>query len=270
MAVAQDGEAVGSVSGGCVEGAVYELCHEVMETGVAVRESFGYCGDTAFAVGLTCGGTIEVFVQPAPSPQVVEAAFDASPVAVARLLDGAGATLAVWPERVHGTTGLADLDAEVVGHARAMPDLGTTGIRSARCRPGKHVFIQSCATKPRLLICGAIDYVAAVATLGKLLGFQVTICDARPLFATRARFPDADEIVVDWPPRYLSPSRPDRKGTGAPALAHRSRPRCPHPEETAVAIAAELVAEHRGGTALPLTQTNGPIHHGHTASVAVA
>ncbi|MFF0014902.1 XdhC family protein [Streptomyces sp. NPDC005374] len=322
MAVAEDGEAVGSVSGGCVEGAVYELCHEVMQTGVAVRESFGYSGDTAFAVGLTCGGTIEVFVQPAPSPEVVEAALGTSPVAVARLLDDSGATLAVWPERVHGTTGLPDLDAEVVGQARAMLDGGATGIWSARCHPSRQVFIQSYATKPRLLIFGAIDYAAAVATLGKFLGFQVTICDARPVFATQARFPDADEVVVDWPSRYLTSTEVDSR-TIVVVLTHDpkfdvpllevalrlpvgyvgamgsrrthterlarlrqvgltegelARLRSPigldlgarTPEETAVAIAAEFVAERRGGTALPLAQTNGPIHHDRTTSAAVA
>jgi xanthine dehydrogenase accessory factor len=222
MAVSEGGEAVGSVSGGCVEGAVYELCREVAETGVAVRASFGHSDDSAFAVGLTCGGTIEVFVQPSPSPQVVEAVSGASPVAVAHLLDGSGATLAVRPERLYGTTGLADVDAEVVGQARAVPDGGASGIQSVRCRPDLEVFIQSYAAKPRLLVFGAIDHAASVAAIGTFLGFRVTVCDARPAFATEARFPDADEVVVDWPHRWLKSTEVDSR-TAVVVLTHDAK-----------------------------------------------
>ncbi|GAA2734475.1 XdhC family protein [Actinocorallia aurantiaca] len=320
MAVAEDGEAVGSVSGGCVEGAVYELCREALETGEAVRESFGYSDDTAFSVGLTCGGTVEVFVQPAPPPRVVEAVSGEAPVAVAHLLDASGATLAVLAGRHHGSTGLADVDSVVVAEARAMLDGGATGIRSVRCRPGLDVFIRSYATRPRLLVFGAIDHAAAVATLGRFLGYHVTVCDARPVFATEARFPDADEVVVDWPHRYLASTEVDAR-TNVVVLTHDAkfdipllkvalrlpvgyvgamgsrrthaerlarlreagltdgelaRLRSPigldlgarTPAETAVSIAAEFVASRRGGGALPLSRTGGPIHHDRDRDVA--
>ncbi|HSA53694.1 MAG TPA: XdhC/CoxI family protein [Yinghuangia sp.] len=313
MAVAENGEAVGSVSGGCVEGAVYELCGQVIETGTAVRESFGYSDETAFEVGLTCGGTIEVFVQPAPAIDVVRAVEGTTPVAVAHLLDGAGPTLAVRPDGHHGTTGSADVDAVVVTEARAMLDSGLSGILSVRCRPGLEVFIASYATKPRLLVFGATDYARSVASIGKFLGYRVTVCDARPVFATPARFPDADEVVVDWPHRYLAATEIDAR-TAVVVLTHEAKFDVPllevalrlpvayvgamgsrrtHAErldrlrevglsdaelarlrapigldvgartleETAVSIAAELIATRRGGTALPLTTTEGPIHH---------
>ena len=66
------------------------------------------------------------------------------------------------------------------------------------------VFVASYAPKPRMLVFGAIDFAAAVARVGSFLGYRVTVCDARPVFATRTRFPDADEVVVDWPHRYLT------------------------------------------------------------------
>ena len=86
---------------------------------------------------------------------------------------------------------------------------GLTGVR----RYGEHgerrgdelaVFVHSFAPPPRMLVFGAIDFAAAVARAGKFLGYRVTVCDARPIFATAARFPDADEVVVDWPHRFLA------------------------------------------------------------------
>lgn len=313
MAVAENDDVLGSVSGGCVEGAVYELCREVLRTGESAREAFGYSDDTAFSVGLTCGGTIEVFVRPQPPPDVFEALSGTTPVTVAHLLEGSGAVLVVGPHRHVGTTGSADLDAVVVAEARAMLDTGATGIRAVRCRPGTEVFIASYADRPRMLVFGATDYAGAMASVGKLLGYRVTVCDARAVFATPERFPDADEVVVDWPHRYLASTRTDARtlvvvlthdpkfdvplleaalrlpvgyvgamgsrrthderlarlraaGLTEPELARLHSPigldlGARTPEETAVAIAAEVVAVRRGGTARPLARTTGPIHH---------
>ncbi|WP_067491323.1 XdhC family protein [Actinomadura hibisca] len=325
MAVAADGEAVGSVSGGCVEGAVYELCREALRTGETVRESFGYSDDDAFAVGLTCGGTIEVLVRPGPVPDAALAAISRDEqVAVVQVMPPAQGILAVWPDRHDGTTGFADVDQAVIGEARAMLDGGRTGSISVRCREDLDVFVCSYAPAPRLLVFGAIDYATAVAGVGKFLGYRVTVCDARPVFATPARFPAADEVVVDWPHRYLAAqaergavdgrtvicvlthdakfdvpllevalrlpvayvgamgsrrthddrlARLRRTGLSDRELARLRSPigldlGARTPEETAVAIAAEFVAARRGGTALPLGQTNGPIHHDRSASAS--
>ncbi|MFC6878681.1 MULTISPECIES: XdhC family protein [Actinomadura] len=326
MAVSADGEAAGSVSGGCVEGAVYELCREALRTGEPARESFGYSDDDAFAVGLTCGGTVEVHVRPGPVPDAGLAAVSRGEhVAFAQVVPG-GDLLVVWPDRHHGTTGRADLDTAVVGEARAMLDGGRTGMRTVRCRDDLSVFVQSFSSPPRLLVYGAIDHAAALARQGSFLGHRVTVCDARPVFATPARFPDADEVVADWPHRHLAAEaeRGALDGRTAvcvlthdakfdvPLLAvalrlpvayvgamgsrrtHRdrlarlreaglsdgelARLRSPigldlgarTPEETAVAIAAEIVAARRGGSALPLGRTGGPIHHDRPAAAHVA
>src|SRR4051812_2443076 len=218
MAVSGDGEVVGSVSGGCVEGAVYELAQEVMESGQAVVQRYGVSDDDAFAVGLTCGGILDVLVEPisrATFPlfgEVVASIERHEPVAIATVTEGPGeigARRIVWPDRSEGSLGLDRLDEAVDDDARGMLAQGTTGIR----RYGRHgerrldelaVFVHSFAPPPRMLVFGAIDFAAAVARVGKFLGYHVTVCDARPVFATAKRFPEADEVVVKWPHRFLT------------------------------------------------------------------
>ncbi|WP_052665310.1 XdhC family protein [Nitriliruptor alkaliphilus] len=216
LAVHPDGEVLGSVSGGCVEGAVVEVATEVLETGVPQRVRYGISDDEAFAVGLTCGGTIEVFVRTvAPGDLDLDAlALDLeadAPVAVAVVVDGerAGATVAIRPEGVTGSTGDEGLDHAVVADARGMLQQGATGLRhygphGERRIDDVGVFVAAFAPRPRMLVFGAIDFAGAVASIGRFLGYHVTVCDARARFATQARFPDADEVVVAWPHRYLS------------------------------------------------------------------
>ncbi|MFC4501467.1 MULTISPECIES: XdhC family protein [Streptomyces] len=220
MAVGPGDEVVGSVSGGCVEGAVFELAQEVVASGEARLETFGYSDDDAFAVGLTCGGEITVLVRAVtpdldPSFGAVAGSVAAGkPVTVATVTDGPagrGATLAVWPDRALGTLGTAGLDAAVTADARGELAVGATVVRHygprGQRREGRRntvsVFLHSFTPPPRLLVFGAIDYAAAVARLGDFLGYRVTVCDARAVFATAKRFPPGVEVVVDWPHRYL-------------------------------------------------------------------
>jgi xanthine dehydrogenase accessory factor len=218
MAVSASGEVVGSVSGGCVEGAVYELAQQVIDTGEPVLQSYGVSDDDAFAVGLTCGGTIEVFVAPmsrsaAPDLTAVASSIERSePVALATVISGPGrigARLAIWSDRRSGRLGPERLDDAVTDDARGVLDHGATtvlryGAEGQRRLDDLAVFVQSFAPPPRMLVFGAIDFAAAVARVGKFLGFHVTVCDARPVFATENRFPGVDEVVVDWPHRYLA------------------------------------------------------------------
>ncbi|WP_017591169.1 XdhC family protein [Nocardiopsis potens] len=218
MAVAPSGEVVGSVSGGCVEGAVYELAQQVIETGMPVRETYGVSDDDAFAVGLTCGGTLHVLVEPVDPrryPQLgdVIAAVDGHrPVAVATVAGGPGplgARRVVWPDGAEGSLGAPRLDAAVDDDARGMLAQGGTGTLhygadGQRRGDELEVFVQSFAPAPRMLVFGAIDFAAAVADIGAYLGYRVTVCDARPVFATSGRFPRAEEVVVKWPHAYLA------------------------------------------------------------------
>jgi xanthine dehydrogenase accessory factor len=222
LAVSGEGEVTGSVSGGCVEGAVYELARDVIETGVPVLQTYGVSDDDAFAVGLTCGGILDVFVERIGQEEFAELGEVAAsvergdPVAVATVIAGPGrigARRVIWGPAdagaPGGSLGAGDrLDAAVDDDVRGMLAQGLTGVR----RYGAHgerrgdelsVFVNSFAPPPRMLVFGAIDFAAAVARVGKFLGYRVTVCDARGLFATQARFPDADDVVVDWPHRYL-------------------------------------------------------------------
>jgi len=227
LAVSAGGEVVGSVSGGCVEGAVYELAQEVRQTGQPVMQTYGVSDDAAFEVGLTCGGIIDLFVEPVSKErypelaQVAAAIRAADPVAVVTVIAGpgvVGARRIVRPEgQGAGTLGAGDrLDQAVDDDVRGMLAQGLTGVRhygehGERRLDDLSVFVQSFAPPPRMLVFGAIDFAAAVARAGKFLGYRVTVCDARPIFATHARFPDADEVVVDWPHRYLASTDVDQR-----------------------------------------------------------
>ncbi|MDB1086427.1 XdhC family protein [Streptomyces sp. ACA25] len=217
MAVAEDGDVVGSISGGCVEGAVYELAGEVIATGRPVLTTYGVSDDDALEAGLTCGGIIDIFVRPAGGghwpelPAVLESIAAGRPVAVATVISGdppPEGDLVVTPEGTTGTLGDPRLDSGVAEQARGMLARGTSAVvhvgpEGQEEGNGLAVFVQSFAPPPRLLVFGAIDFAGAVARLGKFLGYHVTVCDARPVFATRKRFPEADELVVSWPHRYL-------------------------------------------------------------------
>ena len=330
MAVSAGGEAVGSVSGGCVEGAVYELATQVTASGKPVLQRYGISDDDAFAVGLTCGGIIDIFVEPASRErfaylgEIAEDVRQGVPVAAATVIEGpgiVGARRIIWEgERTAGTLGAGDrLDAAVDDDARGMLAQGLTGVRrygpdGERRRDELAIFVQSFAPAPRMLVFGAIDFAAAVARAGKFLGYRVSVCDARPVFATASRFPDADEVITDWPHRYLAKTATDER-TVICVLTHDpkfdvpllevalrqpaayigamgsrrthddrisrlreagltetelARLRSPigldlgarTPEETAIAIAAELIQLRWGGTGQPLTATTGRIHHG--------
>jgi len=218
MAVDADGQALGSVSGGCVEGAVYEVAAEVLAGGPPVVETYGISDETAFAVGLTCGGILDVLVQPVGHEQapllreLLGLLEREEPVALATVVSGPaplGALLLVTPTRVAGSLGTEGLDVATTDDARGMLGVGQTGTRHYGPRGERRVdevavFVQAFAPPPRMLVFGATDFAGAVAQAGVFLGYRVTVCDARPVFATVKRFPDAHEVVCAWPHDYLA------------------------------------------------------------------
>jgi xanthine dehydrogenase accessory factor len=332
MLVGPGGEAVGSVSGGCVEGAVYELGQQVLADGRPVLQRYGVSDDDAFAVGLTCGGIIDIFVEKIDQDSyghlgaVAEAIRSELPVAVATVVSGPaerlGKRLVVWPDRTDGGTGSARLDDAVRDDARGLLDAGRNamlhyGVDGQRRGEGLDVFVESFAPPPRMIVFGAIDFAAAVAKIGSFLGFRVTVCDARPVFATASRFPGANEVVVEWPHRYLAAeaeagridartvlcvlthdpkfdvpllevalrlpevgyigamgsrrthedrlARLREAGVTEAEIGRMSSPigldlGARTPEETAVSIAAEMIALHWGGAGARLAEREGPIH----------
>ncbi|MCK8433166.1 XdhC family protein [Streptomyces sp. D2-8] len=328
LAVSADGTAIGSVSGGCVEGAVYDLCLQSLQDGGTLVERFGYSDEDAFAVGLTCGGTIDVMITPFAGGRAVEEAALAAaardePVALARVVRGPagllGQALVVRPDGSYDGAlgGDPGLDRTALDRARALLETGRTGTvelseNGSHCPGGLTLLVEAAVPPPRMIVFGAIDFAAALVRAGSFLGYHVTVCDARPVFATRARFPEADEIVVDWPDRYLRRTETDERTVlcvlthdakfDIPLLAealrlpvayvgamgsrrtHEDRNRrlreagvseheltrlrspigldlgARTPEETAVSIAAEIIAARHGGTGTPLTDSATPIH----------
>lgn len=228
MAVADDGEVIGSLSGGCVESAVHELALTVLESGRAVSTRFGTSDDEAFAVGLACGGQIDVLVTPIveadPAAQLriyLEAESTSTAAALALelpglteadsgSLSGPSRSLTVDADQhVHGDFGHSRLTEHIATDAAAMTRTGGTGIlefddTGRRLGAGTRIFVTTSTPPPRLLIFGAIDYAAALAELGRFLGYRVTVCDARQVFTTSARFPAAHEVIVSWPHRYFA------------------------------------------------------------------
>lgn len=211
MAVTAEGRAIGSISGGCVEGAVYQAALEVLAGEPARTCRFGVSDDDAFGIGLTCGGTIEVLVEPAVGStwhhldRVQAARAAEQPVVLATVVEGAtvGAALLVGDDgATEGTLGEGpDLDATVADAAGALLGGGPAAV--ARFDEVA-VFLQPFVPRPRLVVLGAIDFAGPLVRAGRLAGFRVSVCDARPVFATPERFPEADEVVVDWPHRFLA------------------------------------------------------------------
>ena len=248
-----------------------------------------------------------------------DALAEQSPVAMATEIEGqnVGNKLLVTPEDHEGTVGNEELDRAVVEAARGMLEGGRTGVRRYGPRGQRRmedvaVFIQSFAPPPRMYVFGAIDFASAVARIGKHMGYRVTVCDARAVFATRERFPTADEVVVAWPDEFLKTAEVDGRtvicvlthdpkfdvpvlkaalktpagyiGAMGSRRTHNNRTTrlreegvtdeelsrisspvgldigARTPEETAVAIAAEIIALSTGHSGGRLSERSGPIH----------
>lgn len=220
MLVTGGGDVVGSVSGGCVEGAVYERAQGVLDGEEPGLQRYGVSDDDAFAVGLTCGGIIDVFVERIDRdtfPHLEELTTSVrkeEPVAVATVVEHpdaslVGSRLLVWDDRTRGELGERRVDDAITDDARGMLANGRSGVleygpEGQRRGEGLRVFVNSYEPPPRMVVFGAIDFAAAMARMGAFLGYRVTVCDARRVFATRSRFPGVDDVVVDWPHRYLA------------------------------------------------------------------
>jgi xanthine dehydrogenase accessory factor len=225
MLVDDLGRIEGSVTGGCVEGALVHEAGEVLAGGPPRVVQYGISDQQAVDVGLMCGGTVRLFVHEitARERDALAAARDAldagRPVALATLLDGerAGAKLCVLEDEVTGTLGVTELlDRSVVRDARGFLDEGRSAVRRYSATgevmgSDLRVHIQAFATPPTMVIFGAIDFSAALARLAAEIGYRVTICDARSAFARSPRFSRHAEVVVDWPDRYLAGRRLGRR-----------------------------------------------------------
>jgi len=177
MLVTRSGKMAGSVSNGCIEGAVFEEAQKVLMSGAPKVAAFGVADDVAFEVGLACGGHIEVFVQPLGR---------AHRQLVGMLNRDEPATL---------RTNLSTGEAELVDGTAAGTELA---------RRDGDVFIEPFRRPAQLVIIGAIHIAIPLHRLAKLMGYRVTVVDARSKFATRERFPESDELIVAWPDEAMA------------------------------------------------------------------
>jgi xanthine dehydrogenase accessory factor len=180
LALNDVGEIAGSVTGGCVEPSVISEAQEVLDGGPARLREYGIADDEAFEVGLACGGTVAILIAPLEAevvPTLADAVRVDRPVALAVTAAG-----------------------DRIGEQRLVDPVSESTLTEI---DGDTVFVHALNPRPAMYVFGAIDHAAALARVGKLLGYRVTVCDARAAFVTPERFPDADELVVDWPDRFL-------------------------------------------------------------------
>jgi xanthine dehydrogenase accessory factor len=193
LLVAEDGRMVGSVSGGCVEGAAAEAVQEARRSGHASVIRYGISDDLAWSVGLACGGTIDVLVQPNVPEDVLAAARD----------DAAGLGATVVTELPADTPPLASARPGAPPSGASLEQLRAETLAAGRSRTvevgGRSVFIEAFPARPRLVIVGATEIARSLVLLAGALGYERIVIDARSAFATAERFPDVDALLSDWP-----------------------------------------------------------------------
>lgn len=222
MAFTAAGAAIsGSVSGGCVEGAVIEAGSETLATGRPQLLHFGVADETAWGVGLACGGTIDVFVEP-----LDRATFEVARRWIENGESGALLTVVRGPDRLLGRKLVAENGAVVSGSLGPGLDEAAVALAVATTQPGPaqlaqgvEVFVDWLRPAPSLVIVGGAHIAVALARLAKGLGYQTVVIDPRRAFGNVARFPDVDQLVQAWPDKALA-EHPLRAGSAVVTLSH--------------------------------------------------
>ncbi|EFO79665.1 protein of unknown function DUF182 [Oscillochloris trichoides DG-6] len=251
MIVSASQSLAGSVSGGCVEGAVIEACQTVLSSGQARLLHFGVADEAAWEVGLACGGEIDILVEPLTHYALIRQAITSEqPLASATLITGPGLgkKLLITPDGVcHGGLGDPVWDERIRRDAQTLlthtitkvveyPDLACS------------VLIESFAPAPRLFMVGAVHIAISLDTLARILGFHTVIIDPRATFASRERFPHAHELHVAWPDEVL-PGRLDARSCLA-VLTHD-----PKLDDPALRVALNSPAGYIGALGSSKTHT---------------
>ncbi|WP_221584964.1 XdhC family protein [Microbacterium sp. G2-8] len=236
MAITARGEVIGSLSGGCVEGDAVALAHCVLADGAARTARFGFDDDTAHAAGLACGGLVDVIAYEAHASDALRTAAGGGAVTIGIDLDTGSvvdhpalASAALLREtRVIEVDEPSDPGAPRPEPRRMRPDAddlrGSAPLSPNDQRPAtpRRILAISCAPKPRLILLGATEHAAALCRVGSAAGYAVTVCDPWAVLATRERFPDADDLVVDMPQDLLARAEVDAR-TAIVVLTHDTR-----------------------------------------------
>ncbi len=203
MLASRTGAIAGSVSGGCVESATASEITEAIARGTPKLVTFGVSHERAWEVGLACGGTIRVYVEPSVRPEVLDAARGAGGEVVATIIDGPylGRSVRVFEDgRIEGTPprGLAPAQLREAALAALRRERSTTLELQADGNPVS-VFLEVFPREPRLVIFGGVHVAVELARLAKPLGYRTIVADGRQAFLTRERFPTADDLILGWP-----------------------------------------------------------------------
>jgi xanthine dehydrogenase accessory factor len=225
MGINELGEVVGAVSGGCVEGAVVEVAERIIDGADPQLLHYGIADEDAWDVGLPCGGEISVWVQnyisgeaQARFTELAQSGARAALVTVVEDSKAAGARMLVLPDGdPEGTLGDTELDEAAVGFAREA--LWTE--RSEMHEVGESkLFVDVVAPPPRLIVVGAVDFAAQLCEVAKIAGWRPFVIDPRARFATTARFPAAERVIVAWPDEGFGQLDPIDPATAIAVLTH--------------------------------------------------
>jgi xanthine dehydrogenase accessory factor len=214
MLATDQGVIAGSVSGGCVEAAAAAEIQAALERGTPRLVTFGVSDERAWEVGLACGGTIKIFVEPTVPAAVLEAARGPGGEVVATVLggDGIGRSMRVFDD------GRMEGDVEPLIPRERVREAALESLRRESSRtleletPGgpASVFLEVFPRQPRLVIFGGVHIAVALVPLARMLGYRTIVADGRQAFLTRERFPDADELILAWPEQAFNRIQLDR------------------------------------------------------------
>jgi xanthine dehydrogenase accessory factor len=203
MLASHTGAIAGSVSGGCVESATANEITEAIERGTPKLVTYGVTHERAWEVGLACGGTIQVFVEPSVRPEVLEAARGTGGEVLATVIEGSGLGRSVRVYDDGRTEGSApdgvELDALRDAALAALSRERSTSLELETSNGPLTVFLEVFPREPRLVIFGGVHVAAELVRLARQLGYRTIVADGREAFLTRERFPDADELILGWP-----------------------------------------------------------------------
>jgi xanthine dehydrogenase accessory factor len=268
MLVTEGGSMAGSVSGGCIEGAVHEEIRKAIAADRPARLTYGVSDETAWSVGLACGGTFEILVQPWVPRDVESAAARDDGSAIATVLDGPGdsaGSVVVIGATAGGTAADGSgpegrMDGPLVGPARETREAIVLAARDALAAEASTtltlpvqggaltVFLEVFPPRPRLIVFGGVHVAIALVRLARELGYRTIVADGRAAFADRERFPEADELIVAWPEEAFARIGLDAASYVA-VLTHD-----PKFDEPALAIALRSPARYVGAIGSRRTQ----------------
>lgn len=244
MLVSASGRMAGSVSGGCVETAVVEEVRAAMARGAATIVRYGISDERAWSVGLACGGSLEVLVEPAVSEPVLRAAEGPGGMVIATFLDGAdlGRSVSIDESSPVEETSLVRAAREALRSGRSR------SVRLLVAGTETGVFLEVFPRPQKLVIVGGVHVAAALVPLARALGYWTVVADGRASFLTRERFPDADQLILGWPGEAFAQAGID-SATAVAVLTHD-----PKFDDPALMIALRSPAMYVGAIGSKKTQ----------------